>query len=342
MPSSSPIQECKRPPDKRRYIIFTDLDGTLLDHDSYEYRDALEALNYIRHQRIPLILCSSKTKAEIEYYRKELWLEDPFIVENGAAIFIPKGTLDTRDIARFHPKTPLPRREGMKGRGTPTLALPRQMGREYRISGRKQALVECGTYEVIELGMPYSRIKYLFAAIKAETGLKLSGFSEMSVDQVVELTGLGRDMAALAQQRDYSEPFLFKDAPRRVLEEEARLADLERAAGKRGLKITRGGRFYYLVGDNDKGKAVRILKKLYETEGRVLVTVGLGDSPNDFPMLENVEIPVMVKKKDGQYAPWSTVKKVILAPDVGPKGWNRAVLDLVREGQGLRWRQTNR
>lgn len=295
MPSSSSIQECKPLPDKCRYLIFTDLDGTLLDHDTYEYRDALEALNYIKHQRIPLILCSSKTKTEIEHYRKELGLEDPFIAENGAAIFVPKGTLDTRDMT----------------------------------------FVEYRDYKVIELGTRYSRIKDMFAAIKAETGLKLSGFSEMSVDQVVELTGLGRDMAALAQQRDYSEPFLF-------LEEEARLTDLERAAEKRGLKITRGGRFYHLIGDNDKGKAVQILKKLYETEGQVLVSVGLGDSPNDFPMLENVEIPVLVKKKDGQYARWTTEKKVILAPDVGPKGWNRAILNLLREGQGLRWRQTNR
>ncbi|MDQ7837156.1 MAG: HAD-IIB family hydrolase [Thermodesulfobacteriota bacterium] len=290
MSLSSPIQECNHPPDKCRYIIFTDLDGTLLDHDTYEYRDALEALNYIRHQRIPLILCSSKTRAEIEYYRKELGLEDPFIVENGATIFIPKGILDTGDMA----------------------------------------FVEYGDYKVIELGTRYSRIKDIFAAIKAETGLKLSGFSEMSVDQVVELTGLGRDMAALAQQRDYSEPFLFEDAPWCVLEEEARLADLERAAEKRGLKVTRGGRFYHLTGDNDKGKAVQILKRLYEPGGRVLVSIGLGDSPNDFPMLEHVDIPVLVKKKDGQYAPWSKVKKVILAPDVGPKGWNRAVLDLVR------------
>ncbi|MDO9463319.1 MAG: HAD-IIB family hydrolase [Deltaproteobacteria bacterium] len=283
MPSSSSIQECNPPPDKCRYLIFTDLDGTLLDHDTYEYRNALEALNYIKHQRIPLILCSSKTKTEIEHYRKELGLEDPFIAENGAAIFVPKGTLDTRDMI----------------------------------------FVEYRDYKVIELGTRYSRIKDLFAAIKAETGLKLSGFSEMSEDQVVELTGLGRDMAALARQRDYSEPFLF-------LEEEARLAELERAAEKRGLKITRGGRFYHLIGDNDKGKAVQILKKLYETEGQVLVSVGLGDSPNDFPMLENVDIPVLVKKKDGRYARWTTEKKVILAPDAGPKGWNWAILNLLR------------
>ncbi len=48
-------------------------------------------------------------------------------------------------------------------------------------------------------------------------------------------------------------------------------------------------------------------------------------------MLENVDIPVLVKKKDGQYAPWSTVKKVVLAPDVGPKGWNKALLNFFKE-----------
>lgn len=46
------------------YLIFTDLDGTLLDHDTYGYGEAREALDYIKRRRIPLILCSSKTRAE--------------------------------------------------------------------------------------------------------------------------------------------------------------------------------------------------------------------------------------------------------------------------------------
>ncbi len=269
---------------KPLYIIFSDLDGTLLDHDTYEYTDAADALEYITHEKIPLVLCSSKTRPEIEYYRKRLGLEDPFISENGAAIFISKGTLDIKDVL----------------------------------------FVEYEGYRAIELGVPYNRIKSCFAEIKAETGLKILGFSEMTVAQVVEFTGLSYDAAKLAHMRDYSEPFLF-------MEEESKLEALEMAAQKKGLKITRGGRFYHLIGDNDKGKAVLILKKLYEQAGRSIISIGLGDSLNDLPMLANVDIPVLVKKKTGQYESWTGNKKIVFAPGVGPKGWNRAVLDILRD-----------
>ncbi|RLI93151.1 MAG: hypothetical protein DRO95_00515, partial [Candidatus Altiarchaeales archaeon] len=47
-----------------RYIIFTDLDGTLIDEE-YSYRDAEDALSIIKKREIPLILCTSKTRAEI-------------------------------------------------------------------------------------------------------------------------------------------------------------------------------------------------------------------------------------------------------------------------------------
>ena len=70
-------------------IIFTDLDGTLLD-DKYSYKKSKNILNLIREKRIPLIFCTSKTKAEVDYYRKKLNNKDPFISENGSAIFIPK------------------------------------------------------------------------------------------------------------------------------------------------------------------------------------------------------------------------------------------------------------
>ena len=265
-----------------RYIIFSDLDGTLLDHDTYAYTETLEALRLIKDQKIPLILCSSKTRLEIEWYRKRLGLQDPFISENGAAIFIGKEMVAVHDVP----------------------------------------FVTHGSYKVIELGTPYQSIKKSFAGIKTETGLNLFGFSEMSVAQVAEFTGLSPDMAALAHARDYSEPFLF-------MEEENRVAVLEEAVHKRGLKITRGGRFYHLIGDSDKGEAVRILKKLYNKAGSPTISIGLGDSLNDVPMLENVDVPVLVKKKNGRYESCPRLKKMVFAPGIGPKGWNRAVLDIL-------------
>lgn len=72
-------------------IVFTDLDGTLLDAKTYSFRDALPALDMLQKRRIPLILCSSKTRAEMEACRRHLNNEHPFISENGGGIFIPSG-----------------------------------------------------------------------------------------------------------------------------------------------------------------------------------------------------------------------------------------------------------
>ncbi len=72
-----------------RFVFFTDLDGTLLDHNTYSYVPALPALERLRETNTPLIMVSSKTRLEIEAIRKELDNQDPFIPENGAAIFIP-------------------------------------------------------------------------------------------------------------------------------------------------------------------------------------------------------------------------------------------------------------
>lgn len=73
----------------KQILIFTDLDGSLLDEKTYDFDPALPALRLIHSLRIPLILVSSKTRAEIEFFRRRLSLDSPFIVENGGGIFFP-------------------------------------------------------------------------------------------------------------------------------------------------------------------------------------------------------------------------------------------------------------
>ena len=68
-------------------IVFSDLDGTLLDHETYAWDAAVPALGILRQRKIPLVLCSSKTAAEIFPLRAELGFADcPAIVENGAGL----------------------------------------------------------------------------------------------------------------------------------------------------------------------------------------------------------------------------------------------------------------
>lgn len=72
----------------QQLIIFTDLDGTLLDHHSYSWQAASPALQQLRELRIPLILCTSKTAAEVSLLHRQLQLNTPYIVENGAGIIL--------------------------------------------------------------------------------------------------------------------------------------------------------------------------------------------------------------------------------------------------------------
>ncbi|MDF1853871.1 HAD hydrolase family protein [Pseudooceanicola sp.] len=72
-----------RPP----FVVFTDLDGTLLDHADYGWLPALPALSRLRGLGVPVVLASSKTAAEIVTIRADLRLTHvPAIVENGAGL----------------------------------------------------------------------------------------------------------------------------------------------------------------------------------------------------------------------------------------------------------------
>ena len=72
-----------------KYLIISDLDATLLDHYTYSWEAATEALGHLKNLKIPLILCSSKTASEMKVYWNELKLDSPFISENGAAVSFP-------------------------------------------------------------------------------------------------------------------------------------------------------------------------------------------------------------------------------------------------------------
>ena len=84
-------------------VIFSDLDGTLLDHRSYHWQPAQPALVRVENAGIPLVLNSSKTASEIRQIRQELGNRAPYIVENGAAAVIPPGTFGNReeDVVNF-------------------------------------------------------------------------------------------------------------------------------------------------------------------------------------------------------------------------------------------------
>ncbi len=261
-------------------IIFTDLDGTLLHPKNYSFMDALPALELIRERDIPLVLCSSKTRAEMEVYRKRLKNKHPFIVENGAALYLP-------------------------------------MGYFMFFTGS----VRGGDYIVSEFGKPYDEIRKEFAVLREKLHVPVKGFGDMTLEEISEVTGLSKDEAALARQREFGEPFIFEQRP------DDRFFQ---AIEARGLRWTQG-RLYYLMGDHDKGKAVGLLKSWYQAEYGKLITIGLGDGLNDLPLLREVDHPVLIQKEDGSYDPRIDLPGLIKAEGIGPIGWNRAVLELLKQ-----------
>jgi mannosyl-3-phosphoglycerate phosphatase len=151
---------------------------------------------------------------------------------------------------------------------------------------------------------------------------RLRGFSDLTVAEVAGLTGLSLEEAARAKKREYDEPFVLEGP-------EADLDTVRRMAQSARLTITRG-RFFHLTGQNDKGRAVRLVKEVYaRAVGTIPLTIGLGDNPNDLPLLENVDFPVLVQKPGGRYESSIRLDKLILAPGEGPTGWSAAVRKLV-------------
>jgi mannosyl-3-phosphoglycerate synthase len=272
-------------------VIFTDLDGTLLHPVNYSYAPALSTLRRLQSRNIPLVFCSSKTRAEQEMLRAELGVTDPFIVENGGAIYIPKGYF----------------------------RLPHIYDRVFE------------DYLVIELGMPYQKLKLKLNQLIEGVRLKLaknawlgslaiSCFGDLTVEDVARETGLGLNHAQAAKQREYSETMKLQGSRQAV---EFLLGEFKKA----GLTYAFGGRFYTVSGGNDKGKAVRLLSELYKLNYGSVVTTAVGDSDNDAPMLAAVNRPMLVQNRDQR---WAKIKipQAAFIKGIGPDGWSRALGDL--------------
>jgi len=268
-------------------VIFTDLDGTLLDHAAYSFAPARDALHVVKEQGIPIILCSSKTRAEIEYWRTRLDNSHPFISENGGAIFIPDSYFTAEQLDSWATTTK-----------------------------RK------GAYRVIPLGTPYPLLRKAFTDLQKD-GFSIRGFGDMSISEVARVTGLDREQARLATQREYDETFLFTGS-------KEELNRLHSSISAMGLRYTQG-RFHHLLGDSDKGKAVKILEEIMRNKYGVAVTIALGDSPNDIPMLATVDYPVLVQNYQGIHDPCIDMVGLIRADGVGPAGWSKAVITILRE-----------
>lgn len=187
---------------KDRLVIFTDLDGTLLDPLTYSYVAAMPLVARLRNKGIPIIFCSSKTHAEQEVYRRKLGLREPFIVEDGGAIFINQGYF----------------------------SFPYEYHRIVR------------NYHVIELGMPYREIREKLEEISEKNNLTITGFGDMDALDIANLTGLDVKSAKLAKKREYEETLNLEGTERdiKVILSKIEEAGLKWSKGGRFYSASRG------------------------------------------------------------------------------------------------------
>ena len=180
-----------------KFIIFSDLDDTLLDHDTYKWEKAGPALEHCSNFNVPVILVSSKTSAEIRIIHEEMGLDFPFVSENGGGIFFPMGYKE--DL----------------------------MDEDFSISKGLAKLT---------LGKAYEELLFCLKAIGEETGLHLKGFSQMTHAEVMKLTGLTEEQCNLALMREFDEPFIIQgpaDADTRLLYASAEKRGLKISEGGR-------------------------------------------------------------------------------------------------------------
>jgi len=267
-------------------IIFTDLDGTLLDHHDYRFDSAIPALEAVRTQGIPLILSTSKTLAEVREINARLANPQPAIVENGCALCFP--------LDRDYP---------------------------FDIPGH----VQIGDYAVVCHAPAYTQIRQFIEQQRASRHWRLRGFGDMSAAKVAESTGLGEYQAHNAKQRLCSEPFLWLDS-------EENLTQFIAAAELAGLCVTRGGRFWHLMGQSSKAQALDAVRSLYAADDDgPLTVIALGDSENDRGMLQSADIAVVIKRHDGTHLDCRGSKQTLFTQQQGPAGWNSAVLQILTE-----------
>ena len=253
--------------------IVSDVDGTLMDH-SYDLSPAKETIKKLQKLSIPVILCTSKTASEVKVIRQKLNLTDPYIVENGAAIY----------------------GESLK-----------------KVNGQ------------IILGKKYELLEETLNFISKEIDYKLTPLNNLTDQEATQLTGLKGNSLNLMRDRHWSMPFLN---PPVYLEEKINIC-----CQKFNVEIFKGNRMSHLLSSNsNKGKAINALKKYSNTKN--LRIIGLGDSPNDLPLLLSSDIKIVIPGIDGpnlNLLDQLKDLKFTLASEPNGYGWKNEINKLINQ-----------
>jgi mannosyl-3-phosphoglycerate phosphatase len=154
------------------HLIFTAVEGALIDPRTRTHAPANDALQELERLKIPWILMSPGTRAQLDPIRRNLGHGHPFVTEMGGGIFLPDGY--------FNVKIP-----GIERRGR---------------------------YLCVPLGRPYKEVCEELDDLAEECGIGLTGFHSMSPREIGENTGVRLRDAELLREREFDELFFFTTA----------------------------------------------------------------------------------------------------------------------------------
>lgn len=263
-------------------IIFTDLDGTFIDFNTYSPEVATPLAREIVNRGVPVIFCSSKTLVEQRALMDSIGLTVPCIVENGAGIYFPDSYKILEDLP-----------------GTQTVD-----------GGR-----------LISLGDDSEFIRRQIRAVSDALDIDLKPYHKFSDRELSKITGLDEDGARRARNRDFSETLTAS------LDAET-WSNVNAALQPMGLHCLSGGRFHTVTSiDCNKGRALKIVVDGFGVmTGDRWHSIGIGDSGNDFDMLDSVDHPYLVQTPRGDWNKMD-VDNLKRISAIGPEGWVLAVQD---------------
>jgi mannosyl-3-phosphoglycerate phosphatase len=160
-----------------RHLIFTALEGALVDPHTDSFAGAEEALSELERRKIAYVLLTSRTREEIEPIRRKLGHNHPFVTENGGGIFFPDGYFSLR------------------------------------IPGA----VRTARYLSVAQGRPYAEVCEALDDIADESAVGVAGFHHMSLREIADNTGLRPRSAELARAREFDEPFFFTSSDEKAI-----------------------------------------------------------------------------------------------------------------------------
>jgi len=247
-------------------LIFTDLDGTLLNRDTFKFDSIKTFLKELKKRNIIIIPNSSKTEDEIIEFNNEASFQFPFISENGSIIH------NLNFLSNEFP-------------------------------------------EKIMLAKNIHEIRNIFDKnINQDLKSKCKVISSLTMSEQTKIFGLPENKLKQVYKRSCTIPIIFEGNNKEKL-------TLKKILLKNGLDLKDGGRVINLGDRINKADAMKKITQMLETKFKYKPKIiAVGDNHNDLEMLQNSDIPCLVKN-DKFLKKNLKIKNLIISKQAAPEGW---------------------